>query len=183
MADKRGRPPVKPALAGHRHQIGVLVAGPTKDAIAASAKVSGRSLSREAEHLIERALAYDYAMSLMRTTLETMDQDGVDAELRRRGYTGIPHPVTGKMLWAEPGYPGIKQGGFLQWDEGEQSAAARGAAGISEKEIERRNQATLEKAENLPRLDISETLEILDRLDMDESEIQESAASKKDDAA
>src|SRR5215831_5430472 len=57
-----GAPPIKPAMRGRKYQIGVLVSGPTKNAIVASARVSGRSLSREAEHLIERCLAFDAAL-------------------------------------------------------------------------------------------------------------------------
>jgi len=132
---------------------------------------SGRSISREAEHLIERALAYDRMMDAMRTNLAEIEKGNVEAALHRLGYTPI-RTAHGK-LWAPPGYPGIERSGFEPWQPGEQ------AAGIGDEEIERRNREKLEEADKRPKWSATDAL---DRL----SQIEESAtmpAPKKDDNA
>ena len=55
---KRGRP-VKKVPKGERTQIGVIVGGKTKARLLKAMKESGRTISREVEHLIEKAHAYD----------------------------------------------------------------------------------------------------------------------------
>jgi hypothetical protein len=54
----RGRP-IKNVPKGERTQIGVIIGGDTKARLLKAMKKSGRTISREVEHLIEKALAYD----------------------------------------------------------------------------------------------------------------------------
>ena len=112
-AKRTGRPS-KPAREGRRYQIGVIVTGKTKKLIDEAARASGRTISREVEHLIERALAYDAMLKAMQTTQDEMKKGNVEAELVRQGYTLIRHPHEGKTwkLWAEPNFPDIKRSGF-----------------------------------------------------------------------
>jgi hypothetical protein len=117
---RTGRPmgrPVKDVPAGRTVQLGVLVAAETKAVIAKAAKASGKSLSREAEALIERALTYDRQFQAMRTSIDEMMAGNVEATLWRLGFTPIRTPQ-GK-LWAPPGYPGIERSGFIPVDEAE----------------------------------------------------------------
>jgi hypothetical protein len=150
---RRGAPPIKPAKKGERYQIGVIVAGTTKKLIVEQAKISGRSISREAEHLIERAVAYDKIMKAMSNTLEELRQGSVEAVLFRLGYVPIRDAATGKKAWAEPGYPGIERSGFESWKPGELEAALertaiiRQAAGITDEDIERTNREKLRQDE------------------------------------
>jgi hypothetical protein len=154
MAVKRRHgPPTTPARIGQRFQIGVIVAGPTKKLIMEAAKVSGRSISREAEHMIERSAAFDTILKHMRTSLEEMEKGGVEAVLSRLGYVPIRDAATGKKAWAEPGYPGIERSGFEPWKpreleaDLERAAAMRRAAGISDEDIERSNREKLRQAD------------------------------------
>jgi hypothetical protein len=132
LAKRIGRP-MKPARKGRRYQIGVIVTGKTKSLITQAAKASGRTISREVEHLIERVLTYDATLRAMRTTLEEMERASIDAVLVRKGYTPI-HPLMADGLprakpsggfwtvWAEPGYPGIQRSGFEEWTPAERAA-------------------------------------------------------------
>jgi hypothetical protein len=153
---RRHGPPTTPARVGQRFQIGVIVAGPTKKLIMEQAKISGRSISREAEHLIERAVSYDRVMKHMRSTLEEMEKGGVEAVLMRLGYTPIRDAGTGKKAWAEPGYPGIGHSGFEAWKPGEleahqeQAAVLRQAAGVTDEDVERSNREKLQRANEDP---------------------------------
>jgi hypothetical protein len=154
MAIKRRHgPPTTPARKGQRYQIGVIVAGSTKKLIMEQATASGRSISREAEHLIERAVAYDRILKHMRSSLEEMEKGGVDAVLFRLGYTPIRDAATGKKAWAEPGFPGIQRSGFEAWKPGEleadleRAAIIRRAAGISDADVERGNREKLRQAD------------------------------------
>jgi hypothetical protein len=186
VAIKRGygSPPIKPARKGQKYQIGVIVAGPTKKAIVESTKASGRSISREAEHLIERALAYDRILAAMGTTLEKIKEGNLEAELWRSGYTPIRTPH-GK-LWAPPGYPGIERSGFVAAEPGEveamneRVAAAHEQAGVTDEEIERQNREKLEAADARPFN--RDAFDALNRR-IDEVEEISKAPAKKDDAA
>jgi hypothetical protein len=133
LAKRMGRP-MKAARKGRRYQIGVIVTGETKTLITQAAKASGRTISREVEHLIERVLTYDATLRAMRTTLEEMEKGSIDAVLVRKGYTPI-HPLMDPdglprakpsggfwTVWAEPGYPGIQRSGFEEWTPAERAA-------------------------------------------------------------
>jgi hypothetical protein len=90
-----------------RSMLGVFVSPEIKAQIAAASKVSGRTLSREVEILVERALAYDRLMASTRSTMERIDQDGLEAEALRRGYVPLRDIATGKLAWLEPGHPAV----------------------------------------------------------------------------
>jgi hypothetical protein len=122
-ARRSGRPTktvtlTKPA----KISLGLKVVPEIKQLIDIQAKISGRTQSQQAEHLIERAVAYDKAFEAMRTTLEMIERRNVDAALYRLGYRPIRSPKTDKKLWAEPGYPGIELGGFEPWKPGERES-------------------------------------------------------------
>lgn len=63
----RGRP-IKNVPKGERTQIGVIIGGDTKARLLKAMKKSGRTISREVEHLIEKALAYDDWVEAARRT-------------------------------------------------------------------------------------------------------------------
>lgn len=111
-AKRTGRP-IKEARKGRRYQIGVIVTGQTKSLIAAKAKESGRTISREVEQMIERLLQYEGMFG--------MDADALPTLLRHRGYTrvAITHLRTGQrsFAWVEPGV--LEESGFIA-DETEQ---------------------------------------------------------------
>jgi hypothetical protein len=194
MATKKkrayGAPAIKPARKGEKYQLGVIVSGVTKKALVEAIKVSGRSISREAEHLIERCLHYDRMMDAMRTNLAQMEKGNVEAVLHRLGYRPMRDLATGKVAWCEPGHPAIVghtatagRVGFEPWQPGEleatleQTAIMRRAAGISDEEFERRTREKLEEADKRPLWDADAAF---DRL----AEIEEAAglpAPKKDD--
>ena len=131
LAKRMGRP-MKAARKGRRYQIGVIVTGETKTLITQAAKASGRTISREVEHLIERALHYDRMLNSMRTTLGEMEKSNVEAALWRQGFTPVRPLKDGQPLakegggywtvWAEPGYPGIQRSGFEEWTPAERAA-------------------------------------------------------------
>lgn len=171
--------PIKAAKKGQRSMLGVFVGPDIRAKVAAAAKVSGRTLSREVEILIERAVAYDAFMASMKTTLEGLQGGQVEAELRRLGYVAIRDPVSGKKLWAEPGYPGIQQSGFMAVEPGE--LEARQAAGLDE-ETERHNAEAIRRANLGPVQDVRAAREWLDRI-AEEPGGQEAAAPKKDEDA
>jgi hypothetical protein len=106
---------IKPARAGQRYQIGVIVTGTTKNIIAKEAMKTGRTISREVEILIERALAYDKVLESRQITLEEMEKGNIEAALWRLGYTPIRTPIDGKAwkVWAEPGHPRAERSGFI----------------------------------------------------------------------
>jgi hypothetical protein len=169
--------PAEPAGAAQRYSLGLKVTAEMKNLIDQEARRSGRTQSQVTELLLEKAITYERVVSGLNTTLEQIQRGHLEAALRADGYRAVHSPYGD--IWLPRDYPLGQRSGFKPWDEGEveQSAAAREAAGISEEEIERRNQAQLEKAENLPRWSATDAL---DRL----SEIEESAtAPKKDDPA
>jgi hypothetical protein len=115
LQPKRGRP-VKKVPRGERTQIGVIVASRTKALLLKTMQQSGRTISREAEYLIEKALTYDSMLASMKRTLEEIEKDNIEAALWRKGWR--PVREVGKddkiwKLWAEPGYPGIESSGFI----------------------------------------------------------------------
>jgi hypothetical protein len=114
QAKRIGRPPMKPPARGKRVSLGLKVTAEVKRHLDSAHRMSGRTQSQEAEHLIEKALAYDQMLDAMRTTLAQIEQGSVEAALRRQGYTPI-HTLHGK-LWAPPGYP-IERSGFIPPEE------------------------------------------------------------------
>lgn len=126
-AKRTGRP-IKEARKGRRYQIGVIVTGETKSLIAARAKESGRTISREVEIMVERLLQYEGTLKRLYGTIEEMERGRVEATLVRLGYTPIcptntkdgepPAKERGGywMVWAEPGYPGIQRNVFAEME-------------------------------------------------------------------
>jgi hypothetical protein len=126
MADREAKPdetpaqrrpgrPTKAPRKGQRYQIGVIVTGETKAVITKAAKESGRTISREVEILIEKALQYDRLFERTRMTAEEIASQSEDAALMRRGYTPV-HTSHGKV-WYPPGWPGLER--FVEYKPGE----------------------------------------------------------------
>jgi len=115
-APRTGRP-MKAARKGERYQIGVIVTGATKAVITKAAKESGRTISREVEHMIERCLQYDRIFAAMRKTAEEIQQDNLHAALLRAGFSVERLPVGDKtfMTYREPGHPhaGVSTGAVV----------------------------------------------------------------------
>jgi hypothetical protein len=108
-----GRPMKTPI--GKRDQVTVLLRSDIKRALIKSAQEHGRTLSQEGEHWFERLLTYEATLERMRTNLEKMEKDNVEAALWRMNYRPIRKMIDGKVwkAWAEPGYPGIEQTVFV----------------------------------------------------------------------
>jgi hypothetical protein len=66
-------------------------------------KETGRSISQEAELLMEQTLQYERAFEAMRGTIKEIEERNVEAALVRRGWTWITD-VRGK-LWVSPDFP------------------------------------------------------------------------------
>src|SRR4051812_23518217 len=104
------------APTGKRDQVTVLLRADIKRALIKAAKEHGRTLSQEGEHWFERLLTYESTLDRMRTNLEKIEKDNVEAALFRLGYTPTRHvDREGRAwkLWAEPGFPGIERSGFV----------------------------------------------------------------------
>jgi hypothetical protein len=101
-AKKRiGRPPRKPPTRGTRVSLGLKVTAAVKRHLDSALRTSGRTQSQEAEHLIEKALAYERLEAIgtmieaVRTSGRTQLQDehrgkpkfSVEIELRTSGRT------------------------------------------------------------------------------------------------
>jgi hypothetical protein len=101
-APRTGRP-MKAARKGERYQIGVIVTGATKAIIAREAKTEGRTISRQVEILIERALQYDRTLAAMNKTIEEIRRGNIENEFRHQGHTPVrtPHGV----VWFPPNFP------------------------------------------------------------------------------
>jgi dissimilatory sulfite reductase (desulfoviridin) alpha/beta subunit len=114
LREKRGRP-LKKVPKGERTQIGVIVGGKTKALLLKYMQESGRTISREAEHLIEKATVYDSTLASMKRTLEEIEKDNIRAALWRKGYRPKREMIDGKVwtAWVEPGYPGPVSGEFI----------------------------------------------------------------------
>ncbi len=124
MKRRIGRPMKAPT--GKRDQVTVLLRADIKRALIKAAQENGRTLSAEGEVWFERLLTYESTLERMRTNLEKMEKDNVEAALWRMGYRPVRplikdkdgKPLTkedGKpwKLWAEPGCPGIESSGFI----------------------------------------------------------------------
>src|SRR5262245_46590953 len=101
-ARRTGRP-MKAARKGRRYQIGVIVTGETKAVIARVAKESGRTISREVEILIERALQYDRTLAAMNKTIAEIRRGNIETEFRQQGYTPVRTPHG--LVWFPPNFP------------------------------------------------------------------------------
>jgi hypothetical protein len=110
-----GRPMKAPSGKQKRSQVTVLLRADIKRALIKAAQENGRTLSAEGEVWFERLLTYESTLERMRTNLEKMEKNNVEAALWRLGYTPIREPIEGNAwkLWAEPGYPGTKRSGFI----------------------------------------------------------------------
>ncbi len=163
----RGGLPVKRVRKGQKTQVGVIMSYEARKLLVAAAKDSGRSISRQAEHEIERAFAFDKVLAATRSTLEQMEGGAVDAALLRMGYVPIRDAATGKKAWLEPGYPGIQRSGFEGWEPGEAAATAGGN--------DEGNAEKLRRADIGPVWDADVALQRLDRI--------ADPPAKKDDVA
>ena len=108
-----GRPPkTPPEKQVKRVQIGLFVRADIKRRIDAAAKATGRTLSQEAEQLIERGLMADQIAQIRGSTLEGIRLEVVEAALRQTGHT-YDHSPYGK-IWYPPGHPHKgSRGGFV----------------------------------------------------------------------
>ena len=94
VLQRQGGRRIKKVPKGERTQIGVIVGGNTKARLLKSMKESGRTISREVEHLIEKAHAYDDVVATVTRApgpphpgdLEEIQRRNVEADLARLGY-------------------------------------------------------------------------------------------------
>jgi hypothetical protein len=115
---RRGRPMKAPSTTDPtKVTLAFRVTPATKRFIDQGALARGSTQSVHVEFLIERCQLYERVMEALHTTLETIERDGVEAALYRKGWRPIRFPKTDKKLWAEPGYPGIEPGGVCAEDD------------------------------------------------------------------
>jgi hypothetical protein len=125
-------------------KINMTCTGVTRARIEASARKSGRTLSREAEYLIERCFVLDDTFAQIGQTAEQLKQQSLDAAFWRHGYKPIrthernavyriyvPHDYPGFETWA-PARPGefgppIEPPSFSQEELVERDAAIEAA--------------------------------------------------------
>ena len=81
MQQRQGGRPLKKVPKGERTQIGVIVGGKTKSLLLKSMKESGRTISREAEHLIEKALMFDDWLAAFKKLLTPSNGDSCVIEI------------------------------------------------------------------------------------------------------
>ena len=127
VLQRQGGRRIKKVPKGERTQIGVIVGGDTKARLLKAMKESGRTISREVEHLIEKAHAYDDVVATVKRTPGPPQPDdlaeiqreirrrNVEAELHRLGYPMQRRIIDGKAwkVWAEPGFPGAQTSGYV----------------------------------------------------------------------
>jgi hypothetical protein len=106
-AKRIGRPPMKPPARGKRVSLGLKVTAEVKRHLDSAHRMSGRTQSQEAEHLIEKALAYDEMLDAMRTTVAEIDRGSVEAALRHRNWRRDE-----KGRWSPPEVHGLPPNGF-----------------------------------------------------------------------
>jgi hypothetical protein len=131
--------PTKPAVGASRRSLGLKVTASTKRVIEALALASGRTQSQEAEFQIERALEFDAAHRSMRATLESLETNGIEVALQRKGWRLVrmrDQDENAAALWAPPGHPWNPRSGFMSDEE----IAAWKPSGVS-------SEAAEEKAE------------------------------------
>jgi hypothetical protein len=111
-AKRIGRPLKAPAKAEKRVQIGPLIRASIKRDIDAAAKLSGRTLSQEAEFLIERGLLADTLAKLGNTTQEGIYHATLTAIMARYGLAPKwGHDADGKSTIID--WERRKLGGFI----------------------------------------------------------------------
>ena len=127
VLQRQGGRRIKKVPKGERTQIGVIVGGDTKARLLRSMKESGRTISREVEHLIEKAHAYDDVVATVKRApgpphpddLKEIQREirrrSLEAELHSLGYPMQRQIIDGKAwkVWAEPGFPGAQTSGFV----------------------------------------------------------------------
>src|SRR6476620_10919108 len=105
VLQRQGGRRIKKVAKGQRTQIGVIVGGKTKALLLKAMQQSGRTISREAEHLIEKALAYDDMLRAMNTSMEKF----AEGQMRK---THAPLHTPYGAVWIPKGHPdGPKEGG------------------------------------------------------------------------
>jgi hypothetical protein len=113
VLQRQGGRRIKKVPKGERTQIGVIVGGKTKALLLKAMQQSGRTISREAEHLIEKALAYDDMLRAMNTSMEKF----AEGKIRE---THVPVHTSYGKIWVPKGHPDApKEGGFEPWTEEE----------------------------------------------------------------
>src|SRR5262245_7758606 len=99
---RTGRP-WKASRKGRRYQIGVIVTGETKAIITKAATESGRTISREVEHMIERCIQYDRMTAGMNKSIAEIRRGNIENEFRHQGHTPIRTPYG--TVWFPPNFP------------------------------------------------------------------------------
>jgi hypothetical protein len=123
VLQRQGGRRIKKVAKGERTQIGVIVGGDTKARLLKAMQQSGRTISREAEHMIQKALAYDEMVATLKRMpgpphpddLKEIRRSSLEAELHSLGYPMQRRIINGKAwkTWAEPGFPGAQTSGFV----------------------------------------------------------------------
>ena len=73
-----------------------------------AAAEAGRSISQEAEMMIERAIQYDRTFEAMKTTMEKIKTGNIEAAFREIGYRS--EVTENGKIWLPPEYPGPRSG-------------------------------------------------------------------------
>ena len=138
VLQRQGGRRIKKVPKGERTQIGVIVGGNTKARLLKSMKESGRTISREVEHLIEKAHAYDDVVATV-TRAPGPPHPGTSkrssAAMWRRIWPAsairCSAGIDGKVwkTWAEPGFPGTQAGGDAEPEDQQWKVTSR--AGVS----------------------------------------------------
>jgi hypothetical protein len=111
---KTGRPLGRPRkFAEGRYHATVRLTPQRYVDVKGTADAARRSVSEEIEARLERLSTYDNVLAAMNTSLERIRDGSLEAELFRGGYSAIRDAASGKKLWAEPGYPGVKHSYFV----------------------------------------------------------------------
>ena len=115
QAAKRIGRPIKATTKGERVQLGVMVSTEFKDLIADAAEKSGRTMSQEAENIIERALALDAALKATGQDKNAL----LHAAMRRHGYKWhrIAHGGKVWVVWVPKDFP---VGSYSKWLKGDE---------------------------------------------------------------
>ena len=97
VLQRQGGRRIKKVAKGERTQIGVIVSGKTKALLLKAMQESGRTISREAEHRIEKSFIYDEWLAGQKRTLKELEGGNVEAELLRLGYPMQRRIIDGKV--------------------------------------------------------------------------------------
>jgi hypothetical protein len=106
---------------GERVPLSLRVTAKMKRDLDARAEKNGRSLSQEAEYLIERSFTYDslnnWLVTAMNMTMGDIARGTAEAAFRKLGYDMV-RDKDGRKAWLEPGH-GLAMSGFVADDKGE----------------------------------------------------------------